>query len=77
MSRLTELEDVFIMKITESASLSNDQEKMTVKEILTGINNEDAKVHLAVQKEIPKIGQLVGLLFERVKNPCPVCSLIH
>ena len=56
------------MKITESASLYDDLEKMSVKEILSGINNEDAKVHLAVQKEIPKIEQLVELLVERIKT---------
>lgn len=56
------------MKITEASSLYNDLEKMSVGEILNGINNEDAKVHLAVQKEIPKIEQLVEQLTERVKS---------
>ena len=56
------------MKITEASSLYNDLEKMSVKEILTGINNEDAKVHLAVQEQIPKIEQLVEQLTERVKS---------
>lgn len=56
------------MKITEASSLYNNLENMSVKEILTNINQEDAKVHLAVQKEIPKIEQLVELLVERVKT---------
>lgn len=56
------------MKITEASSLYNDLEKMSVGEILNGINNEDAKVHLAVRKEIPKIEQLVEQLTERVKS---------
>ena len=55
------------MKITEASSLYNNLEKMSVGEILTGINNEDAKVHLAVQKEIPKIERFVEQLVERVK----------
>lgn len=56
------------MKTTESPSLYNNLEKMSVKEILEGINNEDAKIHLAVQKEIPKIEEFVSKLAERVKK---------
>ncbi len=56
------------MKITEASSLYDNLEKMSVGEILTNINNEDAKVHLAVQKEIPKIERLVEQLVERVKT---------
>ncbi|WP_346854016.1 N-acetylmuramic acid 6-phosphate etherase [uncultured Draconibacterium sp.] len=55
------------MKVTESSSLYDNLDQMPVKEILTSINNEDAKVHIAVQKEIPKIEKLVELLVERVK----------
>lgn len=55
------------MKVTETASLYDNLERMSVKEILTSINNEDAKVHLAVQKEIPKIEKLVEHLVDRVK----------
>ncbi len=55
------------MKVTETASLYDNLELMSVKEILTSINNEDAKVHLAVQKEIPKIEKLVEQLVDRVK----------
>ena len=56
------------MKITEASSLYNDLERMSIGEILNDINNEDAKVHLAVRKEIPKIEQLVERLAERVKS---------
>ncbi len=56
------------MKITEASSLYNDLERMSIGEILNDINNEDAKVHLAVRKEIPKIEQLVEQLAERVKS---------
>jgi N-acetylmuramic acid 6-phosphate etherase len=55
------------MKVTESSSLYDNLDQMPVKEILTSINNEDAKVHIAVQKEIPNIEKLVELLVERVK----------
>lgn len=56
------------MKITEASSLYNNLETMSIGEILTGINNEDAKVHLAVRKEIPKIEKFVEQLVERVKS---------
>ncbi len=56
------------MKITEASSLYNDLERMSIGEILNDINNEDAKVHLAVRKEIPKIEQLVERLAKRVKS---------
>lgn len=56
------------MKITESSSLYDNLDKMSVKEILTGINNEDAKIHLAVKSQIPKIEKFVTLLVERVKS---------
>ncbi len=56
------------MKVTESPSLYQNLEDMPVRKILTGINNEDARVHLAVRKEIPKIEVLVKQLVERVKS---------
>jgi N-acetylmuramic acid 6-phosphate etherase len=40
---------------------------MTTHELLKGINTEDAKVHKAVEKEIPKIEAFVDKLVERVK----------
>jgi len=57
-----------IMKVTETASLYDNLEQMSVGEILTNINKEDAKVHVAVQKEIPKIEKLVEQLVERVRT---------
>ena len=42
-------------KITESESLHNDLEQKTTAELLSAINQEDAKVALAVQKIIPEI----------------------
>ncbi|MCY1719464.1 N-acetylmuramic acid 6-phosphate etherase [Prolixibacteraceae bacterium Z1-6] len=56
------------MKITESSSLYDNLEKMSVREILTGINNEDAKIHEAVKTQIPKIEQLVEQLVDRIKS---------
>lgn len=56
------------MKVTESPSLYDNLEKMSVGELLENINKEDAKVHLAVRKEIPKIEQFVSKLEKRVKK---------
>jgi len=40
---------------------------MSVNEILTNINNEDAKIHVAVGSQIPKIEELVLKLIDRIK----------
>ncbi len=55
------------MRTTESDSLYNDLETLSVKALLTGINNEDAKVALAIQKCIPSIEKLVEATVQRMK----------
>ncbi|WP_099464160.1 MULTISPECIES: N-acetylmuramic acid 6-phosphate etherase [Parabacteroides] len=55
-------------KITESDSLYNDLDKMSVREILEDINKEDQKVAIAVNKEIPQIEKLVAAIVERMKK---------
>jgi N-acetylmuramic acid 6-phosphate etherase len=47
-------------KITEQSSLYNSLEQMSVKELLTHINEEDHKVPVAIQKVIPAIEALVN-----------------
>lgn len=56
-----------MQKITESTSLYNHLEQMTVLELLTNINNEDAKVALAVQQAIPQIEALANIIVEKLK----------
>ncbi|PIF05879.1 MAG: N-acetylmuramic acid 6-phosphate etherase [Draconibacterium sp.] len=56
------------MNITEQSSIYNHLEKMTTREILEGIHNEDKKVLPAVEKVIPRIEQLVDLLVPRIKK---------
>lgn len=56
------------MKVTESPSLYNDLENMSIQEILDGINQEDSKVHIAVAKEIPKIEKFVEQLVQRIMS---------
>lgn len=57
------------MKITtEKDSNYNDLEKMSVKEILQNINNEDKTVPLAVEKALPQIEQLATITAEKMKQ---------
>ena len=44
-------------RITESESLYKDLDKMSVHDLLVGINNEDQKVALAVKEVIPAISK--------------------
>ncbi len=55
------------VRVTEQPSLYNDLEKMPVSEILAGINREDRKVALAVQKCIPEIEKLVAVIVRKMK----------
>ncbi len=55
-------------RITESESNYNHLEKMSVAELLTGINNEDKTVAFAVEKAIPQIEKLVEAIAEKMKN---------
>ncbi len=54
-------------KITEQSSNHDSLEKMTVEQVLRGINQEDAKVHLAVEKVIPQIEAFVKEALDRMK----------
>lgn len=56
------------LSITESSSNFEDLDKMTVNELLTNINLEDSKVHLAVRKAIPQIEKLVSEIVLRMKK---------
>jgi N-acetylmuramic acid 6-phosphate etherase len=52
--------------ITEQPSLYDNLEKMSVRELLTGINEEDKKVALAVEKAIPHIEPLVTIIADKM-----------
>ncbi len=54
--------------ITESSSHFNNLEEMSVFELLSNINKEDAKVHIAVEKSIPQIHKLVEQIVIRMKK---------
>ena len=55
-------------KTTEQDSNYNHLEKMSVKELLTNINNEDKTVPLAVEKSLPQIEKLTEQIVFKLKN---------
>jgi N-acetylmuramic acid 6-phosphate etherase len=57
-----------MISITESESLYNNLEDMSVRELLESINNEDQKVPLIVKGSIPDIEKLVEAIVERMKR---------
>ena len=54
------------MRTTEQDSNYNGLEKMSVIEILSGINHEDHTVPDAVEKAIPQIAAVVEAITERM-----------
>lgn len=52
---------------TESDSVYQHLEKMSVKELLQNINNEDRTVPIAVEKVLPQIEKLVEVISEKMK----------
>ena len=53
-------------KVTEEESDYHDLEKMSVREILSGINAEDKTVPYAVEKAIPQIEKLVAAITDKM-----------
>jgi N-acetylmuramic acid 6-phosphate etherase len=53
---------------TEADSKYANLEKMTTKQLLTGINREDQTVALSVKKALPSIQKLVDAAFDRMIN---------
>lgn len=56
------------MRTTEKDSLHQNLEKMSVHELLSGINQEDQKIALAVEKEILPLEKLVKAAVSKMKN---------
>jgi len=55
-------------RITEQSSHYNDLEKMSIGELLQGMNKEDRSVPYAVEKQIPRIEKLVEVISEKMKT---------
>ncbi len=56
------------INVTESSSNFENLDKMSVEALLTSINEEDSKVHLAVRKALPQIQALVEQMEKRMLN---------
>lgn len=54
------------MRVTEQSSNYSNLDKMTTRELLEGMNNEDRNVPAAVEKAIPQIEILVDGIVERM-----------
>jgi N-acetylmuramic acid 6-phosphate etherase len=54
------------ISITESSSNFEDLDKMSVRELLSNINQEDSKVHIAVREAIPQIEDLINRIVKRM-----------
>jgi N-acetylmuramic acid 6-phosphate etherase len=54
------------IKVTEEPSDYRHLEMMSIHDVLTNINAEDAKVPLAVQKAIPQIEKLVAIITDQM-----------
>ncbi|MDE1190756.1 MAG: N-acetylmuramic acid 6-phosphate etherase [Arachidicoccus sp.] len=56
------------LKTTEQPSAYHHLEKMSVRELITGINQEDFSVPQAVQKALPQIEALINAVVEKLQN---------
>jgi N-acetylmuramic acid 6-phosphate etherase len=54
------------IKVTEQPSVYRHLEKMTIRELLQNINNEDKTVPNAVEKTIPQIEKLVAAISDKM-----------
>jgi len=54
--------------VTESPSNFDNLDKMSIDELLTNINEEDSKVHIAVRQALPQIKSLVEQIEVRMKK---------
>jgi len=57
-----------MVSITESSSVFQHLDQMSVNELLTGMNQEDAKVPLTVNALIPQMEKLIDLILERMPS---------
>ena len=57
-----------MISITESPSVFQHLDQMSVNELLTGMNQEDVKVPLAIKEVIPQIEKLINQILERMRS---------
>jgi N-acetylmuramic acid 6-phosphate etherase len=56
------------MRLTEQPSKYDNLEKMSVKELITNINNEDKLVALAIEKVLPDLERLITAIENQLRN---------
>jgi N-acetylmuramic acid 6-phosphate etherase len=56
------------MSTTEQSSNYKHLDKMTIGELLAGMNNEDFNVPLAIKKSLPQIEALVSVIVEKMRK---------
>ena len=56
------------MRLTEQPSKYDNLEKMSVKELITNINNEDKLVALAIEKVLPDLEKLITAIENQLRN---------
>lgn len=56
------------MATTESSSRYDHLEQMNVRDLLTGINNEDQSVSKVIEKLIPRIEELINQIVNKIKD---------
>ncbi len=62
------------IRVTEQASAYDDLQRMSVHDLLTGINREDRRVADAVAATIPTMERLVERIVERMQRAADECS---
>lgn len=55
------------VRVTEQTSLYNNLDKKSVDELIQEINNEDKKVAIAVEEQLPALGRLITALEHQIK----------
>lgn len=55
-------------KVTEQPSLYRHLEKLSVAELTAGINKEDQKVALAIEKSLPQLNALIGTIVAKLQQ---------
>lgn len=56
-----------LIRITETTSEHRHLEQMSIKELTARINQEDKKVAVAIEKVLPQINQLIGIVVSKLK----------
>ncbi|MFO7370009.1 MAG: N-acetylmuramic acid 6-phosphate etherase [Bacteroidales bacterium] len=68
MDKVTKKKAPPVQSVTESPSQFRNLEMMTVSELITHINQEDASIHKAVREVLPQIENLINQVLQRMQQ---------